>query len=346
MDKVTLTTRILRELGDSDKKIWSSGEVDTYLSLGLREMLQSLRLVWDWSYLENLPGTFSHTFRWEEPFAMYVVGTGNYTYEEEFEYQTIREHSGPINHTAIFEAVFLGDAGANESIPATSELPSYVTEIDRATWDMATIEAFSPYHLERADTRYEITKGEVFGYTLQKDGLNTFRKVRVPSEMSEMYEFHGSWGIPRGLEDLGDSEVDGEPPDGPVVAVWGIARRIPGHFAFGGGTWGTPRSAYSDHRNVRVEHWRQADISEIPERYAVYLKDYAKYKCLVRQGAGQDFKLAAHFRIKWERALARIKKRLDWIQSHKTGRLGGTQAEAGRRPPRPRLPWQYGQRVR
>jgi hypothetical protein len=104
-------------------------------------------------------------------------------------------------------------------------------------------------------------------------------------------------------------------------------------------------------RNVRVEHWRIPFLScldsELPPRYRHYLIYYAMWRCLTRQGPGQDFKLGGWYKGRWDVALARIKKRIERQNSQRAGRLGGPDGSPpSGGPPRPKLPWQYGSKLR
>jgi hypothetical protein len=114
-----------------------------------------------------------------------------------------------------------------------------------------------------------------------------------------------------------------------------------------------PRRVFRDGKNVRVEHWREGaavvnapDEFELPDRYALYLRDYAQARCLGRQGPGQDPKLSAHFDQRWQRGLARMLRRGRVLDAARTGVLGEAGPRLGQGPPRPRLPWNFPQRVR
>ena len=62
--------------------------------------------------------------------------------------------------------VNLAAVGANTNPDAVCQLPVTLTEVDRATWDGATIEALLPSSAERSDPRYEFTRGPVWGREL------------------------------------------------------------------------------------------------------------------------------------------------------------------------------------
>ena len=239
--QTNLSRRVLHRLGDSDEKVWTMSEVDSYLPLAVSEMALRTRVMWDRLSLDDLMALTGQT-------------------------------STPP--------------------PAVVVLPVIFTEIERATGKngpIGQIEALSPRDLAQADSRYEITTGEVFGYTLRKDGPRTMRLIRVP-------------------------------PTNPI--------------------------------GVNIDYWRTfeatRDLSELPNRYFLYLADYMQWRCLTRSGPGQDFKLAQLYKNRWERGLERIIDRLSKIHKDRVGRLGGTDTSDVRSsgPPRPKLPWQYGSRYR
>lgn len=101
---------------------------------------------------------------------------------------------------------------------------------------------------------------------------------------------------------------------------------------------------------IRVDHWRHFEVdcslSELPPRYFLYLGDYMQNKALVRHGPGQDYKLAQLFKDRWERGISRIIGRVNRQNRTRVGRLGGSSTSMRPGPPRPRLPWPYGSKVR
>lgn len=346
-----LRAQVASRLGDVEAAIWTGDEIDLHLVDGYQQIANTLGVFWDQAYLENRPAAFSVSQTWELAFlgsaAPFTVGVANFTYEDERRLLgDERLRLGPANYTSPFEFTdgHLSDAGADTSIPATADLPKTVTALDRVTWDARGIDAMEARTLSRMDARYELTVGEVYGYIWQKDGIRTLRKVRVPGQPSDNAQIDGAWGLLRNPADLADDTVTG---------TWGVPRRIPGHHPIGPDTFGAPRRPFLDGKNVRVEHFRQgraldssASVCELPDRYAVYLRDYAMALCLGRRGPGQDLKLAAHFQQRWDRAIARIQRRLQVVDAERVSVIGGDGRPSVSRPPRPSLPWQYGSRVR
>lgn len=344
----SLRTSVLTRLGDAGADVWSEAEITLYLEQGYREAALATRAFWDQAYLENLPPGFAVTADWEAADTGVTFQYGaiaNYTLADERRLLDEHHRLGPGNHTHPEEATddWVDDCGADTSIPATVEMPDAITELDLATWDHAVIEAMSPSRLAAADTRYQVTEGEVYGYTWRQDGVRTFRKIRKPSAMATTWAVTGNWGLARRMTD-----VTADTPTG----TWGLPRRVPTQHVLDGGTFGAPRRFYADALNVRVDHWREGWAldgwrgCELPTRYALYLRDYAQAKALTRSGPGQDMKLGAHYWQRWQRGVARILRRRQRLPRPRVGGFQQAPVLGGTRPPRPKLPWQYGQTLR
>lgn len=348
-----LRSLVMDRLQDPGNAVWQADDIDADLRTAYRNLATRFVLFWDQVYLENLPRSFSVTEDWEVAYldaGRFDAGVANYTasgdrdaFIDEFADEDLA--NGPANYTSPFYAIdgWLSTTRADTSIPATAELPDAVVEIERATWDSKALDALTPQRLMAGDSRYQFTKGDLYGYTWQQDGLHTLRKIRVPAGQATCVTVNGSWGIPRNVTDLSGDTITG---------TWGIPRRIPGHFAMGPDTWGIPRRPYLDGLNVKVEVQRtgremdaDADECELPDRYALYLIDYAQAKAYAKKGPGQDVKLSGFFDQRWGRNVARIERRLQQVWTQRVMVLGG--AVVGRaRPPRPALPWPYGSRTR
>lgn len=206
MTLADLRAAVLAHLGDPEQIVWSGAEVDSYLQDANREVTGTLRVLPDWTYLENLPAGFSATAKWEVTFshARFQYGIANYTMSDEARLLDETRALGPANHTSPFEATdrLLGRAAASTAIPATAELPASVTEIERVLWDQRTIDVLSRSRLQAHDTRYELTEGEVYGYLWRQDGVRTLRKVRKPAAQAETYVVNGSWGLLRDADEV------------------------------------------------------------------------------------------------------------------------------------------------
>lgn len=338
---------VARRLGDAGTALWSYDEIEDALIRGYRALTQAVRVFADWLYAENLPRGFSYTCAFEQAIVPFDFGRANYTaaFERRL-FDQDRDAEGWANYTCPSEALDgrLEASGADVSIPATADLPTSVTEIERALWDGRTIEPLAPADAMR-DARFQLTEGEVYAYTWRQDGIRTFRKIRVPSAQADGYEVTGAWGAVRDIGDVTDEAVTGS---------WGVPRRVPGEQPIGPDRFGLPRRFYQDGLNVRIEHWRHgavvaapADTFELPDRYTRYLRDYACARLLDQPGDGYQPQLAAHYTARWQRGIARLQRRVSALNAARQGRMGG--ASAGRRangPPRPRLPWAYGQECR
>jgi len=354
-----LVDETMHMLGDDNGVIWTRVQVLRDILEGYLQVAQRLPIFFDWTYLENLPAGFSVTQPWEleqlgsiasGAAATFNYGVANFTAEfERRAGQSIgfdeRDRYGPANHTSPFEATdgLLSRAGASTAIPAVADVPRTLTKLDRVTWDHRGIDPLEPRTWSRFDSRYEVTTGEVYAFMWQKDGIRSLRKVRVPAAQAETVTVNGSWGLLRTVGDLTTDTPSGS---------WGVARLIENQHPIGPELFGIPRRAYQDEKNVRVEHFRQGrvyvndfTVCELPPRYANYLRNYARGSCYRVPGPGYDASLADHFDKRWARDLARIERRLQTVDTEHVSVMG-----AGRPnltgPRRPKLPWQYGSRVR
>lgn len=346
-----LVLDVQTRLGDRNEAVWTLGAITLEIQNAYQEVSSPQQVFWDVTYLENLPPGFSYTAPWERAYLVamggFDFGCANFTAEiDRRALGDERTRIGPATHTSPFEATdgWLARVGASTTIPATAELPKILTALERVTWDNRVIDALSPRRLQHGDSRYEITRGEVYGYTWQKDGIRTLRKVRAPAAQAATVTVTGSWGILRRPTDLSTDTVTG---------TWGVPRRIPGHHPMGPEAFGLPRRPFLEGTNVRVEffrHGRPLDtptaVSELPAPYVRYLRDYAQWQLLARKGPGHDAKLAEHFHQRWLRGMARIVVRLDHVDRERTAVLGGDGRTLTTRPPRPSRPWAYGATVR
>jgi len=347
MTRAQIAAETLKRLGDTAQQVWTSDEVDGHLLTAYRRLALEARLWPDWTYLENLPPGFSYTADWELPFVVFDWGLANYTLADERRLLTEADRIGPGWYTSPFEAtgLYLTAAQAATEIPATATLPKSLTEIERGVWDGRGLDARTARHARLVDSRYELTRGEVFAYLHEAEGPRTLRKIRVPAAQAATFTVTGSWGSLRSPTDISGDTVTG---------TWGCPRRIAGQHPIGPDAFGLPRRCYRDGTNFRVEHWRHGraltspDVEcELPERSEVALRDYAIGQCLNRASAGQDVQLAAYFLARWSRHLARLQKRRTSVERDRVGVFGAKSARIpGRRPPVAQRPWQYGETVR
>jgi len=107
-----------------------------------------------------------------------------------------------------------------------------------------------------------------------------------------------------------------------------------------------------DPNNTRVEYFKRAtalsadtDSFKLTDAHVRYLRFFALWKALERQGDGQDLKLAEHYKARYFLGVQRIGRRQEDVKRARVGRMGG-EAPRGGTIPRPRLPAHYGATVR
>jgi len=106
-----------------------------------------------------------------------------------------------------------------------------------------------------------------------------------------------------------------------------------------------------DDNNTRLEYFKRAatlgDASEfdLPDRCVKFLRFYAMSKCLGRKGKGQDPKMAKHYMARFETGVQRMVRRTSRLNAQRIGRFGGPAQPRSPITP-PRLPWQFGKKVR
>lgn len=135
-----------------------------------------------------------------------------------------------------------------------------------------------------------------------------------------------------------------------VVGSEGGLRRLPGYHP-ARATYGTGRHIAPTTRNTAVETHRTPlpceqgfDRPQIPAYMVIYVRHYTLWKCLSRKGAGQNLKLAGHYKKLWLGALGRVEERLNRVQAQVT-RGFGPQGTPTSKPPlaRPSSDLDYGQ---
>lgn len=340
----SLCADVLARLGDNDASVWTANEVQTYLRQGYHELALSARAFWDQAYLENQTPGFSCTAAWEVAYLGFDYGVANYTLADERHLEDEGHRIGWGNHTCPAEAFdgWLSDCAAAAVPEALAALPADCLEVERVTWDDGTLTALSPTDVRLNDTRYQNTRGEVLAFVMHKDGLNTLRKIRVPSASADVREVTGTWGSMRDATDF-DSTA--------TTATWGVPRRVPGEHPLGSQQWGIARRPHQDGKNLRIEYWREGrdldtpEGSELPAHYGLYLRHYAMGRCLARNGPGQDDTLAKYYQARWARDLERIARRRTAHHVARRRVLGerDRMSRTGRRPPRPAWPANYEQ---
>jgi len=104
--------------------------------------------------------------------------------------------------------------------------------------------------------------------------------------------------------------------------------------------------------NFKIEYIRKGsavsadgDTFELPDRYTKYLRHYACWRCLEREGPGQDLQLGAFWKNLYESGVARMIRRKQLFNQRRNVVMGGS-SERLSRPPLARMPFSYGRVVR
>ena len=342
-----ITDKVLRRLGDTAETIWSYEEIQTYLREGYDKLAIMTGCFWDQAYLEDRLTTANLTNDWEWDYldsGWISFGVFKYTCPDDADYLEPGEiEMGPTSLNYHWEKDYV--SVTHMFYRGTDTLPEDLYQVERATWDWKKIEPVRSVQLENLDRRYWVQNGEVVGYVLDKDGLRTFRKWRVPAIQAQEYTIADpSVGIMRDPTDISADTVMG---------TWGIPRRIPSMHPMGDtGGYGLPRRPFQDVKNTRIEFSRRGrtldsddDVFELPDRYVVYVQHYAIWKALERDGNGQDLKYAAHWQGRFMAGVARMIKRKNALPENRRNEISDGRLVNQGRPPLARYPWQYGRVV-
>jgi hypothetical protein len=223
---------------------------------------------------------------------------------------------------------------------ATYDLPDDFLQMDRVTNDHKRLIPTYAVELERNDNLYRTTEGTVEAYCLDSDGPNKIRLWRVPATAAESAQMAatGTWGLLRTPTDIDTSTFTG---------TWGMARiYLAGEIITG--TWGILRGAttVSDSGTVieffyRPETVALGDTFSLPDRMMKYVRHYAMHRAFAREGSGQDTKLAKHYFERYMAGIMIVKNRQQSYLKQRNIQLGGVDPIT-HRPPKPKLPWNYG----
>lgn len=111
---------------------------------------------------------------------------------------------------------------------------------------------------------------------------------------------------------------------------YGILRRLPGYHP-SNGPWGFAKQLSQDSHNTKVEFYRRPripqsskDIFEFPNYMLKYIRHYALWQAYERGGVGQDLKMAAHYKARYQLGVARAKSRVERSKAARLVRMGGT----------------------
>jgi hypothetical protein len=224
---------------------------------------------------------------------------------------------------------------------AVYDLPDDFYQMDRVTNNYRKlIPAFST-EMEINDYRYQLTQGQVDAYIMDKDGVGKIRLYRVPSISAESSALTatGTWGLLRIASDITTDTL---------VGSWGVARIIK-QDQIATGTWGILRKATTINPalNTVIEYFYRppemtvSDVFELPDPYIKYIRHYAMYRAFGREGPGKEDNLSKHYYDRFNSGISLMKNRAASIDKQRISQLGGSQ-NLLTRPPRPKLPWNYG----
>jgi hypothetical protein len=326
----------LYRLGDEDSKIWTGDEIDAYLKEAYGEMAIRTLCFWDSATLEDVPYTANYNGSWEKSyFSSGQVVHGQFDHTEEWESSYVTSGLEPGNHTSIFEWGYL----SKKYISALNDVPVSLYQMERAVWGNIRLEPLTQKEL-RNDPNYETTTGIPIAYMMQQEGIRKFRKYPRAVDASSQYSYVGTYGILRNPAD-----ISSETPTG----TFGPLRMITGELVSPSlYAWGLARTVTQSSQTTRIEFFRRGsavvsdnDAFELPDLYVKYLRHFAMHKAMEREGTGQDTKLSDHYRQRFDVGIARMKRRISSVLAQRVRVIGGSDTR-GQRPPKPRLPYQYG----
>jgi hypothetical protein len=342
--------RLLTRLEDLDNVIWTRSEVEGYVKSGYDNLTRTAKCLWDMTYAaEDVTYCANHVAAWEELYmddvsGFLTLGIFNMTggtgtpNPPLWEQQYFDNGVGPCNHTNTWEDSYT----FNDFFLSTAQLPANTIDVDRVTFDNYRIDPRISRDMNDNYTYYEYIQGPQRGYTLDKDGYFTIRKVPVPEAKGDTFSFTGSWGLQRSQT---ASEFETNPT---VIGDYGVLRSMPLHFPLGGDGFGFPRRVYRDTKNFKVEYIRRGrDLDsytfEIPDRYVKYVELYAMSLAREREGDGQNKQLADHFMMRYQKGIQRLIERRELASREYTHRMGGGGNTTNNWPDLAKLPYHYPQ---
>lgn len=214
-----LAAKIARRLGDTAEdnpastRIWAQDEILQRIRQGYNDFCMTTGCMWEMEYLDDCPNVSNVDQLWEREHA--APGTITYS-AANFCQQWERSYSlypgiWASNHSAYWES----DLGftAYDIISGVVRLPEAMYDIERATWDYMRIPPIRSSKVSLMDKEYETLEGPVVAYIMDKDGLRSFRKYKVPARKVSVYPIINS---PFGILRQGSSYIP-DPPAPPAV---------------------------------------------------------------------------------------------------------------------------------
>lgn len=314
--------RVMRALDDEDAEVWSRVQVEDFVEDGYDHLCREAECLFDMKMYTSQYSAGNYTRDFEKdylPAGMVDLGRFNFTREWEREFVEPGAR-GPVNHTRPVEAEYMTEVSSPPSTSYTHYLPDGFVSIDRVTHDWLMLLPESQRYLREYRTRYESESGGVFTYSMDNEGLWTIRMVGVPAGILPTSDYETS-GTDGGVRRITSWNYDDEP----VSGDYGGIRRLPDHF--NSGQYGGIRQIVDDQNSTRVEYFRlgrdlEADGFEVPDRYVRYIEWWAMYRAFSTSGEGEDKKMAAHFKMRFDHGVRRVKKRINDVMNERSASMG------------------------
>jgi hypothetical protein len=316
------TCRVCRALDDEDGDVWTKAQIADFVQDGYDHLCREAECLFDMKMYTSQYRTGNYTRDFEKDYLPEgMVDLGRFNFTREWEREFVEPGAiGPVNHTRPVEAEHMTENGNPPSTAYTQRLPDGFVSIDRVTHDWLMLLPESQRYLREYRTRYETETGGVYTYSMDSEGLWTIRMVGVPVGIlpTTDYETSGTFGNVRQITSWSYD-------DEPVIGTYGIIRQVPDHF--NSGQYGGIKQIVDDQNSTRVEFFRLGrnldnEGFEIPDRYVRYVEWWAMYRAFSTPGDGEDKKMAAHFKMRFEAGVQRVKKRIADVMAERTAAMG------------------------
>lgn len=204
---------VLRRLGDTTEtpdaaRVWSEDEIDNYIRDGAREFCMATKILWDMRHVDDLPFTANYNAAWELPFFKVeeaIHGPASFSAPDDKDFQSTTP--SPANHQYVDERDFFLTGVGDDLISSVERMPDSLYQVDRVTWDGFKAIPLQSRKMARIDNYFEVIRGRVFGYLLDRDGLRNIRKWKVPAARALYYVTFGKFGVLRASAQS-DEQVD------------------------------------------------------------------------------------------------------------------------------------------
>lgn len=319
---------VQRKLDDEAGEIWTRQQVSEFLNDAYDNICREAKCLFEMAMYTNAPRAGNYTKPFETQFMtdMPILGQFNFTKESEREFMPPGA-VGPANHTKTEDATVMTTSGEGPTTRTVGVLPDNLVEVDRVTHNWLRLKAEPSRYLRQTRNTYETLQGGVYSYSMDQDGLNTFRTVGVPVTVIPNVDISGVRGVIRFVDEY---ELDSETVIG---GPFGIIRSIPREFE--SGFYGGLKNITTDDNNTRIEYFKlgkemtEQDVFEVPDRVVRYVEWWAMYRAYAMPGEGEDKILAEHFKNRYSEGVNRLKARVNAVMKERTPIMG--MAREGRR---------------